>query len=204
VGVDENTTDFNYAGGTPSDTTRGTFLVLPDSTGSFAAYTGDTGTIRSFNRTDVPLGTTTSFANFILLPSPTPNIEFVLTKLYAGTDGPCVAGATDCSPPLSPFNLANTPTGSFASLSVDIQAINLLTGEVSNGTGVFSEPIVGQSIQQVYATILAGGVEQHGYGAELDVTFTSTPEPPSMMFVAGGFLVLASSVRRRISRLRKR
>ena len=206
VGVDENTTDFNYTGGTPSDTTRGTFLVLGDSTGSFAADAGGTGTIRSFNRSDVPLGTATSFSNFILLPSPIPNIEFVLTDLLAGTDGPCVAGATDCSPPMSPFNLANTPTGSFASLSIDVQAINLLTGEVSNGTGVFSEPIIGQSIQQVFATILAGGVEQHGYGAELAVTFTptTTPEPPSMMFVAGGLLVLVSSIRRTISRIRKR
>src|SRR6202051_402284 len=54
AGVDQNTTDFNYVSGTPSDATFGNFLVLPDSTGSFAPYIGGNGTIRSFSRTTVP------------------------------------------------------------------------------------------------------------------------------------------------------
>jgi hypothetical protein len=206
AGVDQNTTDFNYAGGTPSDTTFGQFLVLGDSTGSFSPFIGTNGTIRSFNRTDVPLGAPTAYANFINLPSPTPTIEFVLTKLFAGTGGACTSTSTTCTPPSSPFVLTDTATGSTAAFSVNVEAINLLTGETSLGAGTFSEAIIGQDVQQVLATIASGGVEVHGYGAEFDVTFPTTrggsptPEPASVTLFAGGLVLVLAGLVRRVAR----
>ncbi len=212
-GVDANTTDFNYHGGTPSDATFGTFTVSSASTGSFAPYIGDAGLVRSFSRSTVPLGTPTSYANFIQLPSPTPTIEFILTELFAGTQPLCAVTSppqSSCTPALSPFDLQNGPgnpaTSSSATFFVDVEAINLLTGETSNGTGTFSAPIDTMNIQQVVATIESGGVVGGNvYSDNFTLTFSgsSTPEPPSMVFVAGGLLVMISAVRRKITGFRK-
>ncbi len=218
AGVDLNTTDFNYAGGVPSATTFGTFLVDAGSTGSFSAYVNDDGLVRSFNRATVPLGVPTSYANFIQIPSPSPTIEFVLTQLIPGSYGSADCTATPapgqtCTPPIpggSPFELSNSSNGTggintHADFNVDVEAINLVTGETSNGQGTFSTDFSDTSFQSLLATIEAGGVVTSGEHGDFTITFsgTTTPEPPSMVFVAGGLLVMISAVRRKVTGFRK-
>ncbi len=212
-GVNLTTTDFNYAGGTPSSATFGSFLVGPGSTDSFAPYIGDAGLVRSFDRADVPLGTPTALANFIQLPTPTPTIEFVLTELVPGSEGSADCGAAPaagqaCTPPIpggSPFNLANVANGSgglnaTASLSFNVEAFNLITGETSNGQGVFDATFVDANYQELLATIEAGGVITGPYTGNFKITFASTPEPSSIAFVGGGLLLLLAGLMRRVAR----
>jgi hypothetical protein len=214
VGVNLTTTDFNYAGGVPSDLTFGTFNIGVGSTMSFAAFIGDSGLVRSFNNTDVPLGVPTSYANFIQIPTPTPTIEFVLTQLIPGSFGmaDCTAAPAPgqtCTPPIpggSPIELSNSSNGTggintHADFNVDVQAINLLTGETSNGVGTFSTDFSNTSLQQLLSTVLAGGTVTSGFGGDFTIVFSSTtPEPPTMLFLAGGLLVLGSTVRRKFGR----
>ncbi len=212
TGVDINTTDFNYSGsGLPSSLTFGSFLVGPGSTGTFASYVNDTGLVRSFDHADLPLGVPTSFTNFIQIPSPTPTIEFILTKLLPGGFGSadCTAAPApgqQCTPLIpggSPFELTNSSNGegginTHADFDVDVEAINLTTGEISNGAGTFSTDFSDTTFQQLLATIEAGGVIESGQHGDFTITFTATPEPSSAAFVAGGLLLVVGALRRKL------
>lgn len=226
VGVSLTTTDFGYSGsGLPSDATFGSFLVGPGSTGTFASYIGDNGAVRSFERpggggapgNDVPLGVPTSYANFIQIPSPSPDIEFILTQLVPGTDSsadcaaPAAAGQS-CTPPIpggSPFELSNVSDGvggfnTYAQFSVVVEAINLSTGELSIGVGTFTTDFSNTTYQQLLATVLAGGTVTSGEAGDFQVNFgVATPEPPSGAFVAGGLLVFVWAIRRKFIAFRQ-
>jgi hypothetical protein len=217
-GVNLTTTDFNYSGsGVPSDLTYGSFLVGPGSTGSFASYVGDTGAVRSFNRADVPLGVPTAYSNFITIPSPSPNIEFVLTKLIPGGDSSTncaaapAAGQT-CTPPIpggSPFELSNSSNGeggfnTHVDFNVDVEAINLTTGETSNGEGTFSTDFSDTDYQQLLATIAGGGTVTSGDHGDFTIIFSATPEPTSSALMGGGLLLVAAALRRKLGIFRKR
>ena len=216
TGVDMTTTDFNYSGsGMPSDLTFGSFLVGPGSNGTFVSYVGDAGAVRSYNRTDVPLGVPTFYANFIQIPSPTPTIEFILTQLLPGGYGSAECGlpaAPDqtCTPPIpggSPFELSNSSNGegginAHADFNIDVEAINLTTGEISDGVDTFSADFSDTTYQQLLVTIESGGVIESGQHGDFTINFssapTTTPEPSSGAFVTGGLLLVVGALRRKL------
>ncbi len=211
TGVDASAVDFNYSGSGPAlGSTFGSFLVGPGSTGTFASYVNNTGLVRSFDDAVVPVGVPVSYTNFVQIPSPSPTIEFILTQLLPGQFGSAECGlpaAPDqtCTPNVpggSAFELSNSSNGkgginAHADFNVDVEAINLTTGEISDGAGTFSADFSDTTYQQLLATIAAGGVIDSGQHGDFTITFTATPEPSSAAFVAGGLLLVAGALRRK-------
>jgi len=131
--------------------------------GSFIAYSGDNGYIKSLNEGPQPLNTLFTLADFITF-SPTgtvipPDIAFDLNFIGLGTEGQadCLAPANPSQVPaqactpivaslvtpnnplgLSPFNLVNTSNGSTASFTVAGTVRRLSTGETSHFIGEFT------------------------------------------------------------------
>ena len=219
----------------PCAANYGDFMVggPASQTGSFSIYANDTGFIHSLDNTVQPLNTNFSLPDFLKFnPAGTvipPDISLELTFIFLGVNGQAQCGspanpnqvpAQTCTPQiaalisannpmgLSPFNLANTQTGSTASFDVGGIAHRLSTGETSIFRGEFSATFTStpnttdKSYQALLATLSTGGTISSTYSA----TFAATiiPEPGTTALVLGGLLVLAgTSFRRRFSRLRR-
>ena len=170
-------------------TTSGDFSFTTGQ-GTFAGLAPSGGFIRDI--VDVPVGDPTTYNNFITVDA-LPGLTFTLTRLEEGAfpSTQCTAlppaGGQVCTPPDSPFNLANTSSSSFfVSFRVRGFVTNQL-GEVSNFTGDFSSPRTDIPFQ-----IALLQVEDEGfYRAPWSADFVFTPEggPRSVPEPAGTALM---------------
>jgi hypothetical protein len=203
AGVDLNTVDFNYSGSGPAlGTTVGTFGVGFGSTQTFGALVGTNGSVRSFTRSVVPVGTAVNYDDFITFAAAA-NIDIVLTELIPGSFGSAQCGAPaapgqTCTPSVpggSAIELSNSSNGmgglnAHAAFNVDVSAINTLTHEVSTGVGTFSADFSNTSYQALLATIAGGGVVTSGHHGDFTITFSQVPEPQTTALVLGGLLIM--------------
>jgi hypothetical protein len=194
------------------------FAVSVPVSGSFTGLPGSTGTIANLsnNLTNTglqPVGTPFSDPNWMVFTAASPLIAFDLTFINPGSDTTAgcskvtpLAGDT-CTPfAFSPFNLQNigpvpggtTITGTSVAFSVAGNARNVSTGELSTFTGSFTTQITGQNIEQILATINAGGSITNSYSANFIVTPPSTvPEPGTISLLGAGLIGLGLLQRRR-------
>jgi hypothetical protein len=200
VAVSSSTIDF-----LPAGTGTGNFGVDPfTQTGTFSGLAGTTGTIKDLNMATQPVGSPFVLTDWLRF-SADPTISFTLTSLPVGvfTTAGCVGTATagqNCTPPDSPFNLTNTSaTSSVVSFKTGGTVLNTATSEVSNFDGTFSTQFTDQNLQQLLATISAGGSVSATYSANFIVTSPEgVPEPATITFMLGGLaLIAAGAVRKR-------
>jgi len=200
-----NLTTINFFSGT---FVPNLFLVSVPVSGNFAGLAGTTGTISNLtnnltNTGPQPVGVTFSDPNWMVFTSASPVVAFDLTFISAGTDGTagCSSSAVGalCTPfAFSPFNLQNTSLGVSVAFSVQGNARNVSTGELSTFTGNFTTQITGQTIPQILATINAGGSIVNSYSANFVVTPPSTiPEPGTISLLGAGLIGLGLLQRRR-------
>jgi uncharacterized repeat protein (TIGR01451 family) len=150
----------NVSGSTPCPAGSGNFLTTGPLAlgGSFVPYANDPGFTKNLNLTVQPPNQAFTLANFLTF-SPTgtlasPDIALDLTFIILGTDGttqcgsaasagqictPTVPALVSASNPmgLSPFNFANTTTGSTVSFDFLGNARRISTGEVRPFNGTF-------------------------------------------------------------------
>lgn len=210
--------------GQPCPSGYGDFLTSGPAalSGSFVPYAGDTGFIHSLNQTLQPLNENFNLSNFLefnpMGTVPSPDIAFDLQFIFLGTSGqaqcaappnPSQTPAQTCTPivpalmsmsnplGLSPFNLANTPTGSTASFVVSGTARRISTGETSKFTGTFSATFTSDpgttdaSYQALLAQFMSGGTITSSYSATFRATVTplAVPEPATAGLVFGGLML---------------
>ncbi len=200
VAVSLTTIDF-----LPSGTGTGNFGVDPfTQTGSFTGLAGTSGIIKDLDMAMQPPGSPFFLADFMVF-SADPTIRFNLTSLPfgvftpAGCAGPAVAGQ-NCTPAGSPFNLTNTSSSSsVVSFKTDGTVLNTATSQVSNFDGTFSTQFTNQNLQQLLATINAGGSVTATYSANFVVSPVSgVPEPATItLTLAGLAFVIAGGLRKR-------
>jgi hypothetical protein len=220
--------DIVVTGSTPCPSGSGNFLTSGPAalTGSFVPYANDPGFIKNLNQTVQPLNATFSLSNFLTF-SPTgsvanPDIALDLTFIYLGTDTPAQCGAAAnpnqvpaqvCTPTisalvsptnpqgLSPFNLANTTTGSTASFTVAGNARRISTGELTPFQGNFSATFTSNagttdgSYQALLAQFNSGGTVTTPYSATFKANIV--PEPGTTALMIGGLLLLIGGSRLR-------
>lgn len=205
-----NLTSINFLSGT---FVPNLFLVSVPVSGSFTGLAGTTGTINNLtnnltNTGPQPVGVPFSDPAWMVFTSASPVIDFDLTFIAPGVDGTAgcnkvtpLAGDT-CTPfSFSPFNLQNlgsgtTITGTSVAFSVAGNARNVSTGELSPFTGSFSTQITGQNIEQILATINAGGTITNSYSANFVVS--AVPEPGTISLLGAGLIGLGLLQRRRV------
>ncbi len=200
VAVGATTIDwFPLGGGT------GTFKVEPTSTGSFAPLADTSGTAKDLDVITEPVGSPFSLMDFLTF-SAMPSWHFDLMYIDPG-----VFGSADCAaapaagqtctplapPPKSPFNLANTVSGSTASFVVRGTAYDDMGGPVSMFTGIYTTQFA-TPYQSLLQTVARGGTVQTSYSATY--TFTTVPEPATWSLVISGLLFAAGAQIRRFRR----
>ncbi len=175
--------------------------------GDFTSLANTYGYIHSLDETTTPINQSFTLSDFIMFAAD-PDIRLDLTFIAAGTGGACPpSGSAACTPQipalvtaanplgLSPFNLANTPTGSIASFSVAGEARRVSTGELSPFGGVFTAQFTNTpgTTDADVASILAQLANQGSITTSYSATFKATmiPEPATEALLLGGLLVLA-------------
>ena len=192
------------------------FNVSPPITGSFSTLApGASGTILNLNSTLQPVGgnkeTAITDVGWMVFPAAGsfPGARFDLEYISPGgfTSASCflpVASALPgqtCTPFAgSPFNLTNlgsgsTVTGVLIGFSLQGDAINLTTLEETDFSGSFSTQIDGHTLQDIIATITAGGTVSNSYSANF--TATGVPEPGTISLFGAGLIGLGLLQRRR-------
>jgi hypothetical protein len=172
----------------------GDFLVSTSlsQTGDFEALALTTGEVKDLNQAVAPIGIDFLLSSFLIFDADS-DIAFDLRRINAGTFGagtclaPAAAGQT-CTPPNSPFNLANqSATQSTASFSVSGDMRRISTGEITPYVMIFSTQFADQSYQSLLATIGTGGAVRASFSAEA----IPIPEPGTMSLLAAGGLLTA-------------
>lgn len=115
---------------------------------------------------DVPISIP-DFATFLA----NPDIVLDITKVFSGTGSSCPpVGSQTCTPPDSPLNILQTPTGAAATFSVLANARRISTGEISSYKGLFT-------IQATQApSVFQSGAVNASYSATFS-PFNPVPEP---------------------------
>ena len=166
VAVSTAGTDFSPAG------VGGTFTVGGASTGTFAALKGISGVIKDLSALAQPVGTPILLADFVSLAS-APDVHFNATLVSPGAFGssqcfaPAAVGQT-CSPPGSPLQLVNTPTGVAASYSVS-GTVTAPGVAPATFNATFSTQFAGTTIQTLLSTIGVGGIAMAPYAGNVTV-----------------------------------
>lgn len=202
----------------PCPADYGAFIITGEAaqSGAFDPLAGSNGYIRNLNAIAQPVNEGFMLNNFITFQLE-PDIALDLTFIHAGVGGPCPpTGFEVCTPMvpllvspanplgLSPFNLANTPTGSTASFSVSGQTRQVSTGDTLPFNGTFSAQFTNTpgmndaSVASILTQFQQAGQITTSYSA----TFvTAIPEPATTSMLLGGLLILAGSAfRRRFSK----
>ncbi len=130
-----------------------------------------------------------------------PGTKINLTGIAPGAFGSALCDATPaagqtCSLPGNPMSFANTANGSTMTISLTADLVNTSTGGSTSGTILYATQFLGQSYQQVLATLSGGASIMTGYSAEFESTagtvglrglskVTSTlvtfPQPPELL-----------------------
>lgn len=181
----------------------GDFRVGLSNTGDFAAAPAlSVGTEQDLDAAVTPVGPV-SIPGYLTLAA-LPNVVFDLTFIYPGNFSPAACAAIPASgqtctppfpPPVSPFNLTNTQTGSTASFSVAGIVTNTLTGELSNFTGVYTTQF-NVPFQALLGVVSGGGVVPATYSATFVVTPIPEPSTALLLGLGTGLLGVSSLVRR--------
>ena len=193
----------------------GNFTITPPATGSFVPFLGSEGFISNLTQATAPINQPFSLPNFVTIDSIVPaEIALDLTFIFTGVGGqascllppapgqtctPAIPALVTASNPLglSPFTLANTQTGSSATFSVAGSARNVLTGEISSFTGIFTAQF-NEFYQQYLGTIATGGTITNSYSATFQATLLPVPEASTVTMLVGGLLLLGGMLRRKI------
>lgn len=189
----------------PAGNGTGTVNIVGGSTGSFAGLVGTQATMRDLNSTDVPVGASVNYQNFVTFSDPSASQwTITLTKLLPGvfSSGSCfsapAAGQT-CTvnlPGVSDFNWANTSaSSSTVSATFSGLATDKATGQTTAVHGTIGATFSDLSYQQVLANAIAGNTIVTSYSG----TITAVPEPASAsLMLVGGLLAVGMAVSRRL------
>ncbi len=193
----------------PLDTLVGSVAADPfTNTGSFAVLNTmntaapATGTIKDL--TGPPLTGSIIVPSFISGFSLGSNIVLNLSFINAGTNGSAGCGAAPaagdiCTPPGSPFNLSDVASGGTLATAINLgvsgTAVNTLTGEVSDFTGLLTTQIPGITYQQILSTLAAGGSIETSYSGSF--TAVAVPEPATFGFIGFALVGLGMLARKR-------
>lgn len=185
------------------DANHGDFTVS-SSTGTFAQYNNSFGLEADINNAVEPLNTPFSLTNFITFElNGNETIELNFIPLGNDPISSTCAGLAHCTPQnnllitpnnpagLSAFNLDQNALGTAASFGV-VGIIHDISGATAAITGIYSAEFVGETPQQVLASI--GGGTSSTYSANLALTIT--PEPAAMTLIGAGLLALGLLRRR--------
>ena len=169
-------------------------------TGSFAGLGGEVGLIQDLFLGPNPVGVPFSLPDWITFDN---GLTFELTFIEPGTEGPCLPGADACTPPNSPFDLANTSTGWTGSFDVRGFVSDGSDSDPSAFTGTFStQQSNGDTIDDVLAFFAQNGFVQASYSAHFDVKPEGPapiPEPGSVFLIGAGLLGLGFIRRRKVN-----
>ena len=198
VAVGGTVIDFGYSGpvtpGFPTTTstplavnTAGIFDIGAASTGSFAALTGTTISVKDLSAVLQPTGSLVGpglpLVNFITFAAQ-PGWSITLTQVLNGVFGSagCTSGqgsGDTCTPAGSPFNLIN-----LAGNQVNVSFAFLGTasdgqGNVSSISGTFGTTFSNTTLQAIYQQIQAGNAVVSTASGTIAASFTPVPEPGS-------------------------
>jgi hypothetical protein len=177
-------------------------------TGDLAIYTGG-GTITDLsNAAELPgtlLTTPVVFMTFTpggtslgSNPATGPDIEFLITEVFAGTgtNANCLAGLSPCTPTGSAVTLTDTNGGdSSATISAVGIALNVTTGAMDP-----LQIVLTSQFNTPYSTVLGALASEGSVTSTYSGSFsaTSVPEPSSLaMMGIGASLIFGAVVRRR-------
>lgn len=200
VRVDSDDIDFLPAGGGD-----GQFIADPfTQEGYVVPAAGTLGRIKDLNVAFAPVGMPFVLPDFITLsalPGFSMTLEFFDPGVFSSAlcGAPAAAGQS-CTPPGSPFNLANaTARSSTISFSVRGTATDGSGDPPSPFLGTFTTQFSNRNYQEVLA-IIAGG-NSVGASFSANFVFTAIPEPSTIALVLlGGVAIFAGSRRRLRSR----
>jgi len=179
--------------------TGGTFDVTP-STGTFSTLNGTTGTILNIDNPPYVINTTFATPDFLTFAI-APNISVTLDVLLGGVNGTaqCLAAPAPgqiCTPPNSPYNLANTAGGgSTASFVVSGVELDSSTGTSIAIGGIFTAQFT-VPYQTIEADVSGTGTINTSYSA----SFSTVPEPGTGFTLALGTFAMAGFLRFRLRR----
>jgi len=173
-------------------------IAVPTINGIFSAIPiGATGTVQN-----VTVGTGAfSVPNFIQIAGYTFSLSNVAAGSFspAGCAIPVAAAGQTCSPPGTPFNLANLDNGAGG---LNTSAAFNVGGTVTHGTasnpytGIFTAQFANTSYQDLSAQIDAGGTIPVSYSLTIQAAST-VPEPATIGLMASGLAALVVVARRR-------
>jgi hypothetical protein len=186
------------------DGTTPNVFTLSLGTGSFASENG-TNTIHNLNQATEPVNTTITppqdFIDFTVMPG-LPSLMVGYIPMGNGGLAGCSMPASGtvppqtCTVPGSPITLQNNNDGGVVTGSSATWTVTGPTSDRSaNWTGVFTSQFVGQSYQDVLATLAAHGSVTDSYSA--NVTVSAVPEPGTLLTAGFGMLLAALIARRR-------
>ena len=171
--------------------------IGPTSTGAFGALGGTTATFQ-----EVTMGST-SIPDFLTLAA-LPQADFTLTALNPGLfpAAGCAAAppavGQDCSPPGSPFDFINTPSGAVVFFSAEGAATDTNTLLLTPFEATFVTAFASEFYQSVLATLANDGAINASYSVEVAAgpfspVVAAVPEPGSLALLAIGLAGFAQS-----------
>jgi PEP-CTERM motif len=174
-------------------------IAVPTLSGIFSPIpVGTTGTVQ-----DVTVGVGAfNVPHFIQIGGYTFSLTFVAPGSYPSVDcfNPVAAAGQLCSPPNTPFNLANVSSGKDGlntSASFNVSGVVTTPSAASyNYQGIFTSQFARQSYQTLIGQIDAGGTIPVSYS--LNIVATTVPEPATVVLMATGLLFLVGAVHRRM------
>jgi hypothetical protein len=168
-------------------------ITVGTSTGDFAGDSGLTGTLKDITNNPVggfPIptgaGSLPDFLTAGFIPLTT---HFNMTFLFPGNQGTAGCGTGgNCTPPNTPYNLANTQTGSTASFSIMGTELDTTTGMPATFQGLFTAQFPGIPYSTLLSTIAANGSIPTTISGSLVVS--QVPEVGSLPMLASGLLMI--------------